>query len=33
MVEQEIIIIAITFVFAILYLIFAQNKKDGREKW
>lgn len=33
MVEQEIIIIAITFVFSILYLIFAQNRKDGREKW
>lgn len=33
MVEQEIIIIVITFVFSILYLIFAQNRKDGREKW
>lgn len=33
MVEQEIIIVAITFVFSILYLIFAQNRKDGREKW
>tara|TARA_R110002126_G_scaffold232786_2_gene377127 strand:- start:1 stop:102 length:102 start_codon:yes stop_codon:yes gene_type:complete len=33
MVEQEMIIVAITFVFSILYLIFAQNRKDGREKW
>lgn len=33
MVEQEIIIVAITFVFSILYLIFAQNRKDGRKKW
>ena len=33
MVEQEVIIFAITFVFSILYLIFAQNRKDGREKW
>ena len=33
MVEQEIIIVAITFVFSILYLIFAQNRKDGRERW
>ncbi len=33
MVEQEIIIVTITFVFSILYLIFAQNRKDGRENW
>lgn len=33
MVEQEIIIVVITFVFSILYLIFAQNRKDGRKKW
>ena len=33
MAQQEIIIVAITFVFSILYLIFAQNRKDGREKW
>lgn len=33
MAQQEIIIVAITFVFSILYLIFAENRKDGREKW
>ena len=33
MVEQEMIIVAIIFVFSILYLIFAQNRKDGRKKW
>ena len=33
MVEQEVIIFAISLFFSILYLIFAENRKDGREKW
>jgi len=33
MVEKEIIIFAVSLVFSILYLIFVQNRKDGREKW
>ena len=33
MVEQEIIIFAISLFFSILYLIFVQNRKDGRENW
>lgn len=33
MVEKEVIIFAVSLVFSILYLIFAQNRKDGREKW
>ncbi len=33
MAEQEIIIFIVSLVFSILYLIFAQNRKNGREKW
>ncbi len=33
MVEQKVIIFIMSLVFSILYLIFAQNRKDGREKW
>lgn len=33
MAKQEIIIFVVSLVFSILYLIFVQNRKDGREKW